>query len=86
MLPVHALRTGRAACRYERLQKIMILSVIKRTPARVKFWFIKNYMSPQVLGRAARGLSGTGRHIRRAWACHRLMLPSPPAVFPPPRR
>ena len=34
--------------RYERLQKIMILSVIKRTPARVKFWFIKNYMSPQV--------------------------------------
>lgn len=37
-------------CRYERLQKIMILSVIKRTPARVKFWFIKNYMSPQVGG------------------------------------
>ncbi|GAB4815180.1 hypothetical protein N2152v2_002226 [Parachlorella kessleri] len=33
---------------YERLQKIMILSVIKRTPARVKFWFIKNYMSPQM--------------------------------------
>lgn len=26
----------------------MILSAIKRTPARVKFWFIKNYMSPQV--------------------------------------
>lgn len=33
---------------YERLQKIMILSVIKRTEKRVKFWFIKNYMSPQV--------------------------------------
>ncbi|KAL4857496.1 UDP-glucose:glycoprotein glucosyltransferase [Chlorella vulgaris] len=33
---------------YERLQKIMFLSVVKRTPARVKFWFIKNYMSPQM--------------------------------------
>jgi UDP-glucose:glycoprotein glucosyltransferase len=31
---------------YERLQKIMILSAIKRTKNRVKFWFIKNYMSP----------------------------------------
>ena len=33
---------------YERLQKIMILSVIKRTRSPVKFWFIKNYMSPQM--------------------------------------
>jgi len=33
---------------YERLQKIMILSAIKRTKASVKFWFIKNYMSPQM--------------------------------------
>ncbi|KAL4422940.1 hypothetical protein ABPG75_009137 [Micractinium tetrahymenae] len=33
---------------YERLQKIMVLSAIKRTRARVKFWFIKNYMSPQM--------------------------------------
>ena len=33
---------------YERLQKIMILSVIKRTANPVKFWFIKNYMSPQM--------------------------------------
>jgi len=32
---------------YERLQKIMVLSVIKNTQSRVKFWFIKNYMSPQ---------------------------------------
>jgi len=32
---------------YERLQKIMMLSVIKNTRSRVKFWFIKNYMSPQ---------------------------------------
>jgi len=31
---------------YERLQKIMILSVIKSTQSRVKFWIIKNYMSP----------------------------------------
>jgi len=33
---------------YERLQKIMILSAIKRTKSKVKFWFIKNYMSPQM--------------------------------------
>ncbi|GBF95627.1 UDP-glucose:glyco glucosyltransferase [Raphidocelis subcapitata] len=31
---------------YERLQKIMFLSVIKNTKSRVKFWIIKNYMSP----------------------------------------
>ena len=31
---------------YERLQKIMILSALKRTKNRLKFWFIKNYMSP----------------------------------------
>eukprot|EP00798_Chlamydomonas_sp_ICE-L_P006278 gene6278-2909_t len=31
---------------YERLQKIMILSVIGNTKRRVKFWIIKNYMSP----------------------------------------
>ena len=36
------------ACRYERLQKIMILSATKRTSAPMKFWFIKNYMSPQM--------------------------------------
>ena len=47
----------RACCRYERLQKIMILSAIKRTPARLKFWFIKNYMSPQV------GLEQQGRPV-----------------------
>jgi len=32
---------------YERLQKIMILSVVKNTKARVKFWIIRNYVSPQ---------------------------------------
>ncbi|KAJ9506734.1 hypothetical protein QJQ45_009422, partial [Haematococcus lacustris] len=31
---------------YERLQKIMILSVLNNTRSRVKFWFISNYMSP----------------------------------------
>ena len=31
---------------YERLQKIMILSALKRTKNKLKFWFIKNYMSP----------------------------------------
>ncbi|KAK9811403.1 hypothetical protein WJX72_003341 [[Myrmecia] bisecta] len=33
---------------YERLQKIMVLSVIRNTRHRVKVWFIKNYMSPQM--------------------------------------
>ena len=32
---------------YERFLRIMILSVIKNTESRVKFWFIKNYMSPK---------------------------------------
>ncbi|KAJ7968055.1 UDP-glucose:glycoprotein glucosyltransferase [Quillaja saponaria] len=31
---------------YERFLKIMILSVLKRTRRPVKFWFIKNYLSP----------------------------------------
>ncbi|KAL0920817.1 hypothetical protein M5K25_009987 [Dendrobium thyrsiflorum] len=32
---------------YERFLKIMILSVLKNTRRPVKFWFIKNYLSPQ---------------------------------------
>uniref|UniRef100_A0A0E0CPF8 UDP-glucose:glycoprotein glucosyltransferase n=1 Tax=Oryza meridionalis TaxID=40149 RepID=A0A0E0CPF8_9ORYZ len=32
---------------YERFLKIMILSVLKQTQRPVKFWFIKNYLSPQ---------------------------------------
>uniref|UniRef100_A0A1D1XJM9 UDP-glucose:glycoprotein glucosyltransferase n=2 Tax=Anthurium amnicola TaxID=1678845 RepID=A0A1D1XJM9_9ARAE len=32
---------------YERFLKIMILSVLKNTERPVKFWFIKNYLSPQ---------------------------------------
>ena len=33
---------------YERLQKILILSVLRHTKAKVKFWLIKNYMSPEM--------------------------------------
>lgn len=33
--------------RYERFLKIMMLSVLKNTLRPVKFWFIKNYLSPQ---------------------------------------
>lgn len=32
---------------YERFLKIMILSVLKNTHRPLKFWFIKNYLSPQ---------------------------------------
>jgi hypothetical protein len=42
----------------------MFLSVVKRTPARVKFWFIKNYMSPQV--RCHLRWSGNGTDVRLA--------------------
>lgn len=38
-------------CRYERFLKIMILSVLKNTNRPVKFWFIKNYLSPQFKAR-----------------------------------
>lgn len=31
---------------YERFLKIMMLSVIKHTKTPVKFWFLKNYLSP----------------------------------------
>lgn len=31
---------------YERFIKIMMLSVIKNTKTPVKFWFLKNYLSP----------------------------------------
>ncbi|KAG0591180.1 hypothetical protein KC19_1G156300 [Ceratodon purpureus] len=35
---------------YERFLKIMMLSVLKNTDRPVKFWFIKNYLSPQFKG------------------------------------
>lgn len=31
---------------YERFLRIMMLSVIKHTKTPVKFWFLKNYLSP----------------------------------------
>lgn len=33
---------------YERFLRIMMLSVIKHTKSPVKFWFLKNYLSPQI--------------------------------------
>jgi hypothetical protein len=39
---------------YERLMKIMVLSIIKRTDRPVKFWFIKNYLSPKFKVRLSR--------------------------------
>jgi hypothetical protein len=44
---------------YERLMKIMVLSIIKRTDRPVKFWFIKNYLSPKFKVRLSRWSSTT---------------------------
>lgn len=33
---------------YERFLRIMIVSVMKNTKSKVKFWFLKNYLSPSV--------------------------------------
>lgn len=49
---------------YERLMKIMVLSIIKRTDRPVKFWFIKNYLSPKFKVRLSRW-SGTPCSISR---------------------
>ena len=40
---IFSLATGHL---YERLLRIMILSVMKNTKSKVKFWFLKNYLSP----------------------------------------
>jgi len=40
---VFSLATGHV---YERLLKIMMLSVTKRTSVKVKFWFLENFLSP----------------------------------------
>uniref|UniRef100_A0A336KG93 CSON010503 protein n=1 Tax=Culicoides sonorensis TaxID=179676 RepID=A0A336KG93_CULSO len=34
---------------YERLLRIMMLSLLKHTKSSVKFWFLKNYLSPQFI-------------------------------------
>lgn len=33
---------------YERFIRIMMLSVLKHTKSPVKFWFLKNYLSPSL--------------------------------------
>jgi len=32
---------------YERLMRIMMVSVMRHTKTKVKFWVLKNYLSPQ---------------------------------------
>ena len=39
---------------YERLLRIMMLSVLKHTKSPIKFWFLKNYLSPTFKGIAAK--------------------------------
>jgi len=43
VINVFSLATGHL---YERLLKIMMLSVTKRTSSKVKFWFLENFLSP----------------------------------------
>ena len=45
MLNIFSLASGHL---YERFIKIMMLSVLKHTKTPVKFWFLKNYLSPQI--------------------------------------
>lgn len=45
VINIFSIASGRM---YERLQKIMMLSVLRHTKSKVKFWLIKNYMSPQM--------------------------------------
>ena len=42
-IDIFSLATGHL---YERLLRIMMVSVLKNTKSRVKFWFLKNYLSP----------------------------------------
>ena len=44
-LNIFCVATGRL---YERLLKIMMLSVLKTTKAPVKFWILKNFLSPSL--------------------------------------
>lgn len=47
---VFSVATGRM---YERLLRIMLLSVHKRTSRKVKFWLLENYLSPHFKARAS---------------------------------
>lgn len=55
---VFSLATGHA---YERLLKIMILSVTKRTSSPVKFWLFENFLSPS--------FKSSSRHMARKIGC-----------------
>ena len=50
---------------YERLQKIMMLSVLRHTKSKVKFWLIKNYMSPQMQAFLPRMAAEYGFEVRK---------------------
>jgi UDP-glucose:glycoprotein glucosyltransferase len=54
---------------YERLQKIMMLSVLRHTKASVKFWLIKNYMSPQMQAVMPLMAERYGFEVRTLLAC-----------------
>jgi hypothetical protein len=56
---------------YERLQKIMILSVLNHTQSRVKFWFISNYMSPH--HKQVRDASGVAALVATATVIYSTM-------------
>lgn len=62
---------------YERLQKIMMLSVLRHTNSQVKFWLIKNYMSPQmrrVMPLMAREYGFEVRLERTSGTCNAALL------------
>ena len=83
---------------YERFLKIMMLSVIQHTQSPVKFWFIRNFASPQFVhfvpphGRALQ-LQRRIRHLPRQTPQHtlptshshitRLLLEQPPLIINP---
>lgn len=58
IIHVFSLATGHL---YERLLKIMMLSVTKRTSSRVKFWLFENYLSPS--------FKSSARHMANKIGC-----------------
>lgn len=48
---------------YERFLKIMMLSVRERTPGRIKFWFLANFLSPQFREAAPRMAARLGFEV-----------------------
>ena len=45
---------------YERFLKIMMQSVLERTKRRVKFWLLKNFLSPAFIGDSSPSLETYG--------------------------